>query len=376
MIIKLKNCNVLTNTSNGMLFGTEIMVCDNKIMQIGKSGSTMQTDFEIDLDGALVIPGLNNMFCFPYSLGINSSEIVNSNDFEMSISYVKNRIENNLDSKSLNQQFLAGGIAISGIIDCNNFKDFDFNTIRFISFDSNLEENVVKKIVESSKIKPILLLDDILKFSDEDILKFIQISNKFNLVIAVRVSKTLEIAGEIDKQTGLSPISYIESLGLLDRKCILLDCTVLDKEDINLLSQYTSVSVAISPETDMMLGNGIAPICSYLNKGINVVLGFDNLACSNIDLFREMYLAKNLQIVSLSDLSAIQSDKVFKMATDNFERILDLKVGKIKEGYLANLAVIKNNRIDYSNIYDSIINFVSSNDVVLTMINGKIVYKK
>ena len=385
MITKLKNCNILTNTSKNVLFGTEILVCDNKIKQIGKSASTMQTDLEIDLNGALVIPGLNNMFCFPYSLDMNFDNLVNSTEYDSSISYVKNKLEDNFNFEKFSNKLVSNGVTSSYLVDVQVFKNLSAEKLRlgyFISIDENLKDGYqvlkkeIEKLLNHSSLKPILLINHILDLNDDDISTLIEIAKNFDLTIAVRIAKTLDDSGEIDKQTGMSPISYLESLGILDRKCLLLDCTVLDKEDINILSLYENVSLALSVQSDMILGNGVAPLCAFLNKNINVVLGLDNLACSNLDMFREMYLAKNLQSVAMADSNAVSAEDIFKLATSNFEAVFEQKIGKIEEGYLADLIAIRNDRIDYNNIYDSIINLVDGNDVELTMINGEIVYKK
>ena len=385
MITKLKNCNILTNIDNNVLFGTEILVCDNKIMQIGKSDSAMQTDCEIDLDGALVIPGLNNIFCFPYALGISYDKCINSNEYDSSIAYVKNKIDNNLDCKLLQDKFLSNGITSSYLVDIEDVKNIDFDKMQlgyFVSVDENLKdslknvETTISAMMETNYLKPILYINNILNLSEESIELVIQIAKKFDLFISVRVAKTLDEAGEIDKETGLSPISYLESLGFLDRKCLLLDCTNLDKEDINTLSLYNDVVVGLSLESDMVLGNGIAPVCPLLNKGIKIVLGLDNLGVSNLDIFREMYLTKYLQNATLCERDVMLAKEIFNMATSNFDIFYNEKVGKVEKGYLANLIAIKNDRINFNNVYDSIINLVSGNDVTLTMVDGKIVYKK
>ena len=96
-------------------------------------------------------------------------------------------------------------------------------------------------------------------------------------------------------------------------------------------------------------------------------------------MFKEMYLADNLQAGVLNQARAITTIDALKMATVRGALALGYdNLGRIEEGYLADMIMIdihKPNMQPLNNIFNNLVNACESNNVIMTMVNGKILYK-
>ena len=144
------------------------------------------------------------------------------------------------------------------------------------------------------------------------------------------------------------------------------------------MKQY-DVSVATCPSSNLKLASGIAPIYSYLDKGINVCIGTDGPASNNnLDMFKEMFLTSTLAKVSMGKADVVGAKDVLKMATINGAKALLLdKVGKIKVGWQADLILINTSSLHFqpqSNWASALVYCGNASDVLLSMVAGKVLY--
>ena len=133
-------------------------------------------------------------------------------------------------------------------------------------------------------------------------------------------------------------------------------------------------------KTNLKLASGIAPLTYYLSKGINIALGTDGPASNNgLDMFKEMYLAATLQKVTNRDAKSIPAFEILKMATVNGAKAMGLdKADVLAEGKYADIIMIdlqKPNMQPINNIITNLVYAGSRDNVILTMINGKILYE-
>lgn len=207
--------------------------------------------------------------------------------------------------------------------------------------------------------------------------------NKFavthNLIKSTHASETLTEVGIIDNKYKMTPIALLESYGFFDTPAILAHCVHCDRDDIEIMAKY-NITVATNPSSNLILGSGIAPLYSYVKNNINVSIGTDGAASNNnLNMFKEMYLADNLQAGVLNQARAITTIDALKMATIRGALALGYdNLGRIQEGYLADIVMIdvsRPNMQPLNDVYNNLVNACESNNVIMTMINGKIVYK-
>jgi len=103
------------------------------------------------------------------------------------------------------------------------------------------------------------------------------------------------------------------------------------------------------------LGSGIAPVATYLQKGINVALGTDGCASNNnLDMVEEMRLAALLQKGINHNPELLPAREALKMATINGAKALGLDhlIGSIEVGKRADLAIVSTKNTFMQPIYD------------------------
>jgi 5-methylthioadenosine/S-adenosylhomocysteine deaminase len=191
------------------------------------------------------------------------------------------------------------------------------------------------------------------------------------------VEKTLE-------RYSARPIEVLENIGLLDAPHTLLaHCVWLDDREIEILSEH-GVGVAHNPISNMKLASGAARITDMLAQNIAVGLGTDGeKENNNLDMFEEMKSASLLAKLKAENAAERDAWDVCRMATINGARALgiDDEVGSLEVGKKADIIAVRNNTPrmtpfigsgKYMNLHHNLVHAVQGGDVVMTMIDGKV----
>ena len=134
------------------------------------------------------------------------------------------------------------------------------------------------------------------------------------------------------------------------------------------------------PASNLKLASGIAPVKRYLDMGIPVAIGTDGAASNNcLDMFREMFLVTGLQKVVCDDPEAVPAMEVLKMATVNGAHAMGLpECDTLAEGKKADLIMIdlmQPNMQPIQNIERNVVFSGSKQNVKMTMVGGKVLYR-
>ncbi|MEO1221404.1 MAG: amidohydrolase [Pseudomonadota bacterium] len=114
---------------------------------------------------------------------------------------------------------------------------------------------------------------------------------------------------------GATPIEVLDRTGLLHRDCQLAHAVHLSDSDIGLIKK-AGASIVHNPQSNVKLASGIARICDLLEAGVPVGLGTDGPSSGNdLDMWKAMRLAANLQSVSRGEPGALSDRDVLAMAT-------------------------------------------------------------
>jgi len=183
---------------------------------------------------------------------------------------------------------------------------------------------------------------------------------------------------EIDllAETGLTPVAYAHSLGLLGPRTTAVHCVHVTDAEIDLLAE-TGTTVVHCPKSNLKLGSGIAPIPKMLKRGVTVALAADGAASNDtLDMFEEMRFAALLHKGVNEDPTIITARQAFEMATAGGARAAGTDAGTIDPGRLADLALIRLDRPHLQPFHDPINTLVycaKASDVDATIIGGEIV---
>ena len=176
------------------------------------------------------------------------------------------------------------------------------------------------------------------------------------------------------------PLEFLNKENLLNDKFISAHSIFLSDNEIDILKENNS-SVVHCPFSNC--GKGIPNTPSLLQKGINVSLGSDGAAHGGMSIFQEMKVFRSIMNlhygVKNCNPSIMPAKALLKMATENGGITMQHNnLGILKPNNLADLIAIDLNQPHLSptnNIVNTIVESVNGNDVIHTIINGKIIMK-
>ena len=205
------------------------------------------------------------------------------------------------------------------------------------------------------------------------------LAERYQAPVSVHCSETHKEVEECRERSGMSPVAYMDSLGLFRYGGTLFHCVHMDETDYEIIKKR-GIYVVTNPASNLKLASGIAPIKRYLEMGIPVAIGTDGAASNNcLDMFREMFLVTGLQKAVCDDPEAVPAREVLKMATVNGAYACGLpECDSIATGKKADLILIDLNQPNMQPIRNLDKNLVysgSKSNVKMTMIGGKVLYQ-
>jgi len=184
---------------------------------------------------------------------------------------------------------------------------------------------------------------------------------------------------ECKKRHGKTPAQYFNSLGVFDVKTSAAHCVWLEGEDFDIFAQK-GVTVATCPASNLKLASGIANIPLLLQKGVNVAIGTDSVSSNNnLNMIEEMKFMACAAKVRDYDPTAVTPGETLHAATKAGAISQGREdCGVLKTGNKADIAVFDIDKPHMYPVHDILTNLVysaSGSDVVLTMADGKVLYK-
>jgi 5-methylthioadenosine/S-adenosylhomocysteine deaminase len=205
------------------------------------------------------------------------------------------------------------------------------------------------------------------------------LARKYHAPILIHVAEMKKEREDSEKANGMSPVQYLEKIGVLGPDVVAAHCIFVDDADRKLLAQR-GVGCVHNPSSNMMLASGVAPVPEMRAAGVAVGLGTDGPAGSNNDLnlMEEIDLAAKLAKISKMDPLALNAKSVVEMATIDGARAIhmDKEIGSLEAGKKADLVLIGLNKphaVPMYDIYAQIAYSLKGSDVETVIIGGKVV---
>lgn len=179
---------------------------------------------------------------------------------------------------------------------------------------------------------------------------------------------------------GVSPVKYLEQWDVFEGDVIAVHCIQVDDKDIDILRKY-QVAVAHCPKCSAKLGMGIAPLSKLLKAGLKVGIGTDSPASNyTMDLFDEMRVGLLLQrglSASSDEPSARQFVEMATLGGCQALRI-DQTTGSLEQGKQADIIAVDlshSHQIPARDPYSALVYTANQENVLFTMVNGRILYR-
>ena len=148
--------------------------------------------------------------------------------------------------------------------------------------------------------------------------------------------------------SGLSPVEYLDSLGLLGPDVIAAHTLWVSGNDIRILGER-GVTCVHNVNSNLKLASGYRFLYNELrDAGANVCLGTDGCASSNnLDMLETMKTSAMIQKAWRDDPSAMPLNELMSMATVNGGKALGLNIGKLEAGALADILIVDTSNYNF-----------------------------
>ena len=415
MSILIRNGTIVTANIRGDIHSNaSILIENDRIASISSEGTTHDGGNIIDASGYVIIPGFVQThihLCQTLFRGL-------ADDLEL-LEWLKNKIFPMESAHNENSMYVSAKLGIAELIRSGSTTILDMGSIHYEEEviraigETGLRAFVGKAMMDVNDIFPTLCESTnhalrstrelaerhhnsyngrimyavaprfVLSCSDS-LLQGAQemLSNFPGMLFHTHASENKNEIKAVHERCKMENIEFLHHRGLLSNRSCLAHCVHLNKNEMDIL-QSTETNVSHCPSSNLKLGSGVAPIPTYISRGINVTLGADGAPCNNsLNMFQEMRLASLIQ-KSAHGPTSMAAKVVFEMATRGGAKALGLEheVGTIEVGKKADLVLLDLNRLwnplmQEDRLFSSIVYSAGAENVDSVMIDGKWVYRK
>lgn len=187
-----------------------------------------------------------------------------------------------------------------------------------------------------------------------------------------------EVAGCVERY-GKTPIVLFDELGMFEYGGGGYHMVFATPEELE-ICQKKGVYFITNPSSNLKLSSGIARVDQWLENGLSVAIGTDGPASNNaLDFFREMFLTATLSKAVSKDPTVVKAKEVLRMACCNGAHAMCVPESDcIAVGKNADLILVDLDQPNMQPIHNIVNNLVyagSKNNVKMTMVAGKILYR-
>lgn len=399
MKIRIYNARILTMRENDPVFWGEVHIEDEKIVYVGeKKEDEKAWDRKIDARGNLIMPGFKNAHTHSPMTFLRSfaddlplqpwlqdvvfpaeAKLTVEDTYWLSLLAIMEYLTSGVTAV-FDMYFIREGLAKAArksgfkVVFCGAMNDFCESIAQmeedYLAYNGN---------------------DPLLSFrfgfhaeyttNRENLKKIAALAQKYHAPVYTHLAETKAEVEECIKRTGMTPLAYLDSLGIFAHGGGGFHMVHMSEADRKLAAQK-GLYVITNPASNLKLASGVAPICQMMEQGIPIAIGTDGPASNNcLDMFREMFLVTGLQKALCQDATAVPAQEVLKMATVNGAKVMGLRDADVlAEGKAADLIMIDMHKPNMQPVFSETIhkNLVysgSKDNVKLTMVNGRILYE-
>lgn len=407
MIKLIKNVTILTMNENKDIIENGVLVIeDDTILEVGTfklEDRYKNADVVIDGEEGILIPGMVN--CHTHASMIPFRSL--ADDCKDRLKRYLFPLEKKMVSKELVYvgakyaicEMLLGGVTtfcdmyyfedevakaakelnIRGVL-CETVVNFPAPDAEECFGGLEYSEGFIEKWKNDNLIIPGIAPHAPYTNSDDSLKASYDLSKKYNVPLTMHVA---EMDYEYDKYINeykLTPVKYLDKLGILDENFIAAHSILIDDEDIQILKNK-GVKVSHNIGANAKGAKGVAPILKMKEEGIDIGLGSDGPMSGNtLDIITQMSQVGKIHKLFLNDRSVLTSIELLEMATIGGAKVLglDKKIGSIESGKKADLVIIETQSVNMQPIYDyyaAIVYSSNPSNVSTVIVDGKIVVK-
>lgn len=340
---------------------------DTSIIDVGKMKDYKITGSEVDVKNKLIMPGLVNGHSHIYSTFARGMSVpFNPVDFQELLEQLWWKLDRNLDNEMTYYSGVVSGVeylknGVTTIIDHHASgeikgslgslkRGLDVTGLRGVycfessdrfDIDECIEEN--NQFIKNNKTSfatGLFGMHAQFTLSDASLEKM---KNLVNTPIHIHVAESILDQELCLKEHGKRVVKRLDDFNLITKNSILTHCLYLDDEELSIIKEKDAV-IALNVNSNMNNGVGLPNYRLIKQHNIRVIIGNDGLSQNMTSEYLGLYFSMHHKEMDplgfgFDDLLSVINE-TYRYASD----LLQVKLGKIKTGYAADLVVL-----DYNN---------------------------
>lgn len=198
--------------------------------------------------------------------------------------------------------------------------------------------------------------------------------------VHIHVAETKPEFDLIQERYGMTPVAWLDSLGVLDVPTLAAHSVWLTDEDIAIYAKH-SVAAAHNPISNLKLASGLCRVEDLEHAGVVVGLGTDGASSNNImSMHRELQVAALIHKIRAYDAEAVGAHDVLRMATIQGAKALRWQdaIGSLEEGKRADLVLYRLDapwNVPHHDVVSNIAYAAQQSDIDSVFVQGECLYK-
>ena len=205
-----------------------------------------------------------------------------------------------------------------------------------------------------------------------------KLSAELDLPVLMHVAEMTDEIATLRKERNQTPVEYLDSLGLLNRRLVAAHCIFVTDSDIALMKSR-DVGIAHNMVANIKSAKGVSPALKMFDDGLRVGLGTDGPMSGNtLDIIGQLGYVAKLHKLDRKDRNVMPAVKVVEMATLGGARALhrEKDLGSIEPGKLADLIILDHESTTFVplfDVYSTLVYAAGPKDVKSTIIHGRVI---
>ncbi|MEC8111838.1 MAG: amidohydrolase [Pseudomonadota bacterium] len=402
----IKNGTVLTmNSDRDIIEAGAVVIRGNKIVAVGSNdlAAAYSAPRTIDARGGIIMPGM-----------INTHTHASMTVFRSLADDVPNRLRRYifpLENKMVSEEMsylgaLHGSIemakaGVTTVVDMYLFEESAARAVKDIGLRGIMTQNIIKYPTadgENAQAKIDLAVAFVESYIDDELITpgfgphaphtvnkkdletIRDLSEKYDVPVSMHVAETENEFDEFIEKHDMTPVEYLDSIGLLNDRFIAAHAIFVTESDIALMKKR-DIGVAHNMVANIKSAKGVSPALLMHDQGLRVGLGTDGPMSGNtLDIIGQMGYVAKLHKLENKDRSVMPPQKVVEMATLGGARAIhrEAELGSLEEGKLADIVIIEvqsANMVPIYNPYSALVYSANANNVDTVIVNGEIIVK-
>lgn len=239
----------------------------------------------------------------------------------------------------------------------------------------------IKEWADDPLIRPAVNCHAVYTNDTEHLTECHHLAREFDVMMSMHVAEMDYEQTDCMERFGKTPVGYLNSIGVLDKKFLAAHSILLDENDLNIY-QKRGVKVSCNQGANAKSAKGVIRLAEMRRRGIITGLGSDGPMSGNtIDILTQLSLIGKIQKLHYHDRTLFPAREILKMATIEGAAALGLEheTGSLENGKKADIIIFETDSINMNPIYDYasvIVYSANPSNVETTIVDGRIVMHK